>query len=74
MTEFIMAVTCPICSETIIKNDGIVSDFTTPDSDIPIVNLSLFSCTTFTCEECGTKVYVGEDECMYEYEEGDIGE
>ena len=48
-------------------------DFTTPNTDIPIVSLGLFSQSTFKCEKCGTTVYIGDEDNMYEYEEGDVG-
>jgi predicted RNA-binding Zn-ribbon protein involved in translation (DUF1610 family) len=71
MVNFIMAVTCPLCGETII-DDGFVSDYSVePKNGIPVVDLSLFSCHEFICENCGTKVYTGDEESMYEYEEGE---
>jgi len=71
MSKFKMTVGCPVCDELIV-DDGIVVDFTTPNTDIPIVSLGLFSQSTFKCEKCGTTVYIGDEDNMYEYEEGDV--
>ena len=67
MARFRMAVECPSCEELIVAA-GYCMDYTTPEDDIPIVTLNLFAMQTFTCD-CGTQVYTGDDDCMYEYEE-----
>lgn len=67
MSVFKLAVTCPICDEIIIS-DGWHVDSTLPDG---VVNLDSFACEHFECENCGTVVYTGDVECMYEYETGD---
>lgn len=64
--KFKMAVTCPVCGE-IIVDDGWTVDFASPDG---IVLLDLFECQEFECERCGTVVYTGDVDQMYEYEEG----
>ena len=68
MAVFKMAVSCPTCDELVVAN-GYCRDYTTPDEGIPIVTLNLFAMQTFKCE-CGTQIYTGDDESMYEYEEG----
>jgi len=66
-SKFRMAVTCPVCGET-IKDDGWSIDFTQAEG---VVTLDMFACQEFECERCGTVVYTGDVEQMYEYEEGD---
>ena len=68
MTKFRMAVQCPKC-DTLIVDNGYQVDFTTPNADIPIVTLDLFAMQEFECCLCGTKVYTGDADSMYEYEE-----
>lgn len=70
MVKFIKACRCPVC-DNLIKEDGITLDLTTNDTGIPVIDLSLFSCTEFFCEVCGTTVYTGDSSCFYEYEEGE---
>lgn len=65
-TKFRMAVTCPVCGGT-IKADGWTIDFTQSEG---VVLLDMFACEEFECEHCGTVVYTGDVEQMYEYEEG----
>ena len=68
MSKFIKACSCPVC-DNLIKEDGYTIDFTTEGSSIPVIDLSLFACTEFVCEKCGTTVYTGDTGCLYEYEE-----
>ena len=67
-SKFRMAVTCPVCDETILS-DGWTVDFTQPEG---VVTLDMFACEEFECERCGTIVYTGDVEQMYEYEEHEI--
>ena len=66
-SKFRMAVTCPVCAAT-IKSDGWTVDFTNPEG---VVLLDLFANEEFECERCGTIVYTGDTENMYEYEESE---
>lgn len=68
--RFRMAVICPVCRET-IRADGWTIDFTNPAG---VVVLDLFACMEFECDCCGTVVYTGDVEQMYEYEEGNCGD
>lgn len=65
-SKFRMAVTCPVCGETIVS-DGWTVDFVNKEG---VVLLDLFANEEFECEHCGTAVYTGDVEQMYEYEEG----
>ena len=64
MNRFQMAVICPVCSNAILAS--VVLDETVRPG---VVVLDCFQMELFHCEECGTKVYTGDVECMYEYEE-----
>ena len=70
MSTFRLAVTCPVCDEVIIQN-GWGIDSTLPDR---VINLDSFACEQFDCHNCGTIVYTGDVDCMYEYEEGFVNE
>ena len=67
MATFRIAVTCPLCEETIIGD--MVADHTNPDG---VALLNLFETTSFHCEKCGTSVYTGDIESFCEVEEGEI--
>lgn len=67
-SRFRMAVTCPVCGEVILS-DGLTVDFTNSEG---VVLLDLFACEEFECEQCGTIVYTGDVEQMYDYEEHEI--
>lgn len=66
MSVIKLAMTCPVCEEVIIQ-DGWCMDSTIPDK---VVNLDMFAYQHFECENCGTNVYTGDVDSMYEYEEG----
>lgn len=66
--KFRMAVTCPVCGET-IKASGWTIDFENQEG---VVLLDLFACEEFNCDNCGTVVYTGDVDCMYEYEDGEL--
>lgn len=65
-SKFRMAVTCPVCGNTIVS-DGWTVDFTNKEG---VVLLDLFADEEFECENCGTTVYTGDVEQMYEYDGG----
>ena len=59
-----IGVECPRCGDMMSENVGIFTD----DN---VVDLSLFTCTRFECEECGAFVYTGDLDAMMEYDEED---
>ena len=69
-SKFKMAVACPVCGE-VIRSNGWTVDYTNPEG---VVLLDLFECEEFECDRCGTVVYTGDVEQMYEYQEGNYGE
>lgn len=65
MVAFKISVSCPNCGNRIVQ-DGWMQDYST---DAPIIDLSFFACEQFECRNCGTTVYTGDEESMYEYED-----
>lgn len=65
MIKYKIALNCPNC-RTLIVHPGWVADYGT---DALIINLSAFECERFDCPHCGTTVYTGDADSMYEVED-----
>lgn len=66
INRYKMAVECPTCGEVVLGED--IIDFTNPAG---IVVLDLFACASFECEKCGTKIWTGDADSFYEFEEAE---
>lgn len=64
INRYKMAVECPTCGEVVLGED--IIDYTNPAG---VVVLNLFECNSFKCDKCGTRIYTGDVESFYEYEE-----